>query len=69
MCLPILDWAAIVFIGTGGLTHSLVGIFEVVIFLWLYRNLRKLPTVRKLGHGLPPSPPVEEPNPPPGHTG
>ena len=69
ICLPIFDWAAIVFMGTGGLTHSLVGIFEAVIFLWLYRNLRKLPTVRKLGHGLPPSPPAEEPNPPPGRTG
>jgi hypothetical protein len=32
MCLPILDWAAIVFVGTGGLSHVLIGIFEVVIF-------------------------------------
>jgi hypothetical protein len=69
MCLPILDWAAIVFVGAGGLSHGLIGIFEVVIFLWLYRNLRKLPAVRKLGHGLPPSPPAAEPNPPPARTG
>jgi hypothetical protein len=66
MCLPILDWAAIVFVGAGRLSHSLIGIFEVAIFLWLYRNLRKLPAVRKLGHGLPPSPPAAEPNPPTG---
>jgi hypothetical protein len=69
MCLPILDWAAIVFFGTGGLSHGLIGIFEMVIFFWLYHNLRKLPAVRKLGHGLPPSSPGEEPNPPPGRTG
>ena len=68
MCLPILDWVVIVFVGAGTLGHGLTGIVEVVIFLWLYRNLRKLPAVRKLGHGLPPSPPGEEPNPPTGRT-
>ncbi len=69
MCLPILDWAAIVFVGAGGLSRGVIGIFEVAIFLWLYRNLRKLPAVRKLGHGLPPSPPAAEPHPPPGRPG
>lgn len=69
MCLPILDWATTVFVGAGRLGHGLTGIIEVVMFLCLYRNLRKLPAVRKLGHGLPPSPPAAEPNPPPGRTG
>ena len=69
MCLPILDWATVAFVGAGRLSHGLIGTFEVLIFLQLYRNLRKLPAIRKLGHGLPPSPPAAEPNPPPGRTG
>lgn len=66
MCLPIVLWAATVFVGDGTLRCSVAGLFEAALFLCLYRNLRSLPPARKLGYRLPPPPPVERAAPPAG---
>jgi hypothetical protein len=71
MCLPILGWMTGVFLGPGAPAWSLVGAVEAALFAGLYRNLRNLPAVRKLGHGLPPpgekaGPPAEKVGPPAG---
>lgn len=59
MCLPIVSWAAAIFVGSGTVAHGVVVVVEAALFLWLYVNLRKLPAARKLGHGLPPPPPEQ----------
>ncbi len=63
MCLPVLSWVAVIFVGPGVLGQSLVGVFVAALFVALYRNLRALPAIRKLGYRTPP-PPVEKVQPP-----
>jgi hypothetical protein len=65
MCLPILGWTVTIFFGPGVLARGLVGGLEAALFVSLYRNLRNLPTMRKLGHGLPPPSPPAVRTPPP----
>ena len=62
MCLPILIWMAGIFVGPGTAAWGLVGAIEAALFVGLYRNLRNLPAVGKLGQGLPP--PAEQSHPP-----
>ena len=52
ICLPVLAWISNVFLGFGALSQMFDGILVVIIFLWVYRNLRKLPSVQESGHGL-----------------
>jgi hypothetical protein len=50
--LPVVAWTSTVFLGFGALSQMFDGILGATIFLWVYRNLRKLTSVQELGHGL-----------------
>lgn len=52
ICLPVLTWTTHVFLGFGVFSQVLVGTIEAIMFLWIYRNLRKLPTQQKFANGL-----------------
>jgi hypothetical protein len=53
ICLPVVTWTAMVFLGSGLLGQLVAGTIVVAIFLWVYRNLPKPRQVRKFGPGLP----------------
>jgi hypothetical protein len=53
ICLPLLAWTTNVFLGSGTLSQVFVGVFGGSIFLWVYRNLRKLPGVQEFGQAPP----------------
>jgi hypothetical protein len=60
VCLPVLIWTTDVFLGLGLLSEVLIGMIEMVIFIWMYCNLRKLPTEEQLERGLlTPRPPAD----------
>ena len=48
ICLPVLIWTTTVFLGTGILSHVLVGTLAAIMFLWVYRNLQKVPSVQNV---------------------
>lgn len=52
ICLPVVSWTSMVFLGSGLLGQSAVGTVIGAIFLWVYRNLPKPRQVRKFGPGL-----------------
>ena len=64
ICVPVVTWTAMVFLGSGLLGPLVAGTIVGAIFLWVYRNLPKSREVRKFGPGLPgahgaaPFPPV-----------
>ena len=45
--LPLLIWTTSVFLGIGVFSQTLIATIEVIIFLWIYRSLRKVPTDQK----------------------
>jgi len=47
ICLPLLTWTADVFLGVGVTSRVLVGAFAVIMFLWMYRSLLKVPPLEK----------------------
>ena len=51
ICLPLLIWTTGVFLGIGVLSQALIGAIAVIMLLWIYRSLRKLPTDQKLEWG------------------
>ena len=51
ICLPLVTWTTIVFFGVGVISWVLVGTFGAVMFLWMYSNLLKVPTVQKVRSG------------------
>jgi hypothetical protein len=51
ICLPLLTWTINVFLGVGVISWMLVGILGAMMFLWMYRNLLKLPSVQKSRSG------------------
>jgi hypothetical protein len=53
MCVPVVSWTAIVFLGSGLLGPLVAGTLVGAVFLWVYRNLRKSRDVPKSGPGLP----------------
>ncbi len=53
ICLPVLAWVCNVFLGSGLPGQLVAGILVGTIFFWVYRNLRKLPSVQSLGRRLP----------------
>jgi hypothetical protein len=54
ICLPVLAWTSCIFLGPGLLGQVVAGTLVLAIFLWVYRNLPKLPLVQGLGPRLPP---------------
>ena len=53
ICLPVLAWATDLFLGSGMLSQVFVGALEGSIFVWGYRNLRKLRALPEFGQHLP----------------
>jgi|SRR5215813_3813430 len=54
ICLPVLGWTSNVFLGSEGYGQVVAGMLVAAIFFSVYRNLRKLPSVRSLEPPLPP---------------
>ncbi len=53
ICVPVVSWTAIVFLGSGLLGPSVAGTLVGAIFLWVFRNLPKSREVRKFEPRLP----------------
>jgi Flp pilus assembly protein TadB len=53
ICLPVVTWTSMVFLGSGLLGQLVAGTIVVAVFLWVYRNLPKPRQIRKFGPGLP----------------
>jgi len=53
ICLPLLTWVSNVFLGAGIISWVLVSAFGAIVFLWMYRNLLKVPAAQKSGSGPP----------------
>jgi hypothetical protein len=53
ICVPVVSWTAIVFLGSGLLGPLLAGTLVGAIFLWVYLNLPKSREVRKFGPAFP----------------
>jgi hypothetical protein len=51
ICLPLLTWTINVFLGVGVISWVLVSTFGAMMFLWMYRNLPKVPYVQKSRSG------------------
>ena len=65
ICLPLLTWTVDVFLGVGATSRVLVGTFAVIMFLWMYRSLLRVPTVQTpLARQGVPSPGASRPVPP-----
>jgi len=53
ICVPVVSWTSMVFLGSGLLGQSVAGTLVGAVFLWVYRNLPKPRQVRKFGPGFP----------------
>src|SRR5262249_29611176 len=51
ICLPLLTWIINIFLGVGMISWVLVSTFGGAMFLWMYSNLLKVPTVQKVRSG------------------
>ena len=51
ICLPLLTWTIKVFLGAGIISWVLVSAFGAIMFLWVYRNLLKVPSVQEARPG------------------
>src|SRR5215469_8045135 len=56
MCLPLLVWTCRVFLGSGVSAQLVTGVLGAAMFLWVYRNLQKLPTLENPTTHLPQRP-------------
>jgi lysylphosphatidylglycerol synthetase-like protein (DUF2156 family) len=54
ICLPVFAWTSVIFLGPGLAGQLAAGALILAIFLWVYGNLPKLPSVQRLGPRLPP---------------
>jgi hypothetical protein len=52
VCLPLLTWIIDVYLGDGVISWVLVGALAAIMFLWMYWNLLRVPSVRKARSGL-----------------
>jgi hypothetical protein len=52
ICLPVVSWTSMVFLGSGLLGESVAGTLIGAIFLWVYRNLPRSRQIHKFGPGL-----------------
>jgi len=64
ICLPVPAWISGVFLGSGVLGQLVAGLVVGSIFMWVYRSLRKLPSVQNSESCLPPRHPSSGPIPP-----
>src|SRR6516165_6645603 len=46
-CWPLLIWTTDVFLGIGLFSVTLIGAIAMMMFLWIYRSLQKVPTGQK----------------------
>ena len=53
ICVPVVTWTSMVFLGSGLLGQLVAGTIVVAVFLWVYRNLPNSRQIRKFGPGLP----------------
>jgi hypothetical protein len=53
ICVPVVSWTSMVFLGSGLLGQSAAGTVVGAIFLWVRQNLPKSRQIRKFGPGLP----------------
>ena len=51
ICLPLLTWTIDIFLGVGMISWVLVSAFAATTFLWMYRNLLKVPAEQKSRSG------------------
>ena len=51
VCLPILAWTFIVFLGDGVVSWVLVTAVLALMFFWQYRNLLKIPPAHRIRRG------------------
>jgi hypothetical protein len=51
ICMPLLIWITDVFLGLGLFSQAVIGAIAVIMFLWIYRSLRKVPTDQELEWG------------------
>jgi hypothetical protein len=61
ICIPVLGWVCDVFLGRGLLSQFAAGLFISTLYLWVYRNLQKVPSPQKLGALTPSVAPFERP--------
>ena len=52
ICVPVVSWTSMVFLGSGLLGQLVAGTLVAAIFLWVCRNLPKSRQIRKFGPGL-----------------
>ena len=48
ICLPLVAWTSMVFLGVGVISWGLVGAFGAMMFLWMYRSLLNVPPRKTL---------------------
>jgi len=65
ICLPILAWTFIVFLGNGVLSWGLIAAVLSLMFFWQYHNLLKIPPEQRIRRGPIPMPSSGRSIPPP----
>ena len=69
ICLPILAWVSIVFLGDGVVSWVLVAAVLSLMFFWQYHNLLKIPPAQRIRRGPIPIPSSGRSIPPPSNIG
>jgi hypothetical protein len=69
ICLPIITWIAIMFLGNGLVSWTLVTAILSLMFFWQYHNLLKIPPTRRARHGPMSISPSGRSIPPPSNIG
>jgi len=68
ICLPILSWTFIVFLGHGVVSWVSVAAVLSLMFFWQYHNLLKIPPAQRIRRGPIPVPSSQGPIPPPSNV-
>jgi hypothetical protein len=69
ICVPILAWTFIVFLGTGVVSWVSVAAVLSLMFFWQYHNLLKIPPAQRIRRGPMPMPSSGRSIPPPSNIG
>jgi membrane associated rhomboid family serine protease len=59
ICVPVLVWICNVFLGSGLFGQLVAGLLVGAIYVWVYRSLRKVPSLQKFGTTPPSAAPFE----------